>query len=164
MTAVSLPQGGQQNFVPHVTKLRRFALLFLSQHLSLLPLTMSERIATVSRTTSLSRPIRLRPVASLFPEPLPEDYTFLSDVAFDKQICIRHPAYDDGDDILLVLPAQDHADGGIHYGLVITACHIIANNQDGSLTASRTGAPIDADLDDVLYAGDYYYHVPPLCT
>jgi hypothetical protein len=109
-------------------------------------------------------PIRIRPVATLFPEPLPKDYTHLSSVSFNKKIFIRHPAYDDRDNVLLVLPAQDHADGGIHYGLIITACHIISNNQEGSLTASRTGAPIQADVDDVLCAGDYYYHVPPLCT
>jgi hypothetical protein len=123
---------------------------------------MTEHVAAAS--TRISQPYSALTGCNSFPKTLSEDYIFLSDASFDKQICIQHPTYDDSDNILLILPAQDHADGGLHYGLVIIACHIISNNQEGSLTASRTGASIQADVDDVLCTGDYYYHVPPLCT
>lgn len=59
------------------------------------------------------------------------------------------------------LYALDHELGGIHHGLAHTACALVAGNRhDGYLSESRGGNAINAGMDDVLHAGDYYFHVP----
>ncbi|EGP81914.1 uncharacterized protein MYCGRDRAFT_98057 [Zymoseptoria tritici IPO323] len=83
-------------------------------------------------------------------------------------LIIRHPGYpdDESNNVLLTLPATDGtADApGIQYGLVHTACAIIANNRfDGQLTTSRHLPAADEyaapPFESLLPAGDYYFHL-----
>ncbi|KAI0071911.1 hypothetical protein K474DRAFT_1712070 [Panus rudis PR-1116 ss-1] len=79
-----------------------------------------------------------------------------TDVAFYGTIYIFHP----GDDsLLLSLPAYDsfQGRGGISHRLVREACSILANNNDGFLTADREGNQLVPNDDAILAAGEYYY-------
>ncbi|ESZ95101.1 hypothetical protein SBOR_4512 [Sclerotinia borealis F-4128] len=112
--------------------------------------------------------IKTRDAATLYPDPPPDHYQFLIATPNSQKyrIFFRHPAYPPGDNIIFILHALDHADGGIHHGLAHCACSIFADNRiDGYL--SRTcndeyGDRIDAAWDDILPAGDvdYYFYVP----
>ena len=106
--------------------------------------------------------ILLREPSSLFPAPLPAHYSFLSSAPGSRRrINIRHPGYEPEDDLLFTVYALDHEEGGIHHGLLHTTCAIISGNRyDGSLSKSGDGTPIAAGMDDVLQAGEYYFHVP----
>jgi len=106
--------------------------------------------------------ILLRDPSTLFPTPLPAHYSFLSSAPGSRRrINIRHPGYEPEDDLLLTLYALDHEDGGIHHVLLHTTCAIISGNRcDGYLSESCDGTPITAGMDDVLRAGEYYFHVP----
>ena len=51
---------------------------------------------------------------------------------------------------------------GIHYGTAITACQILACNEDGYLSTSRdrnSHGRINVDLDSIMPYGLYYYHI-----
>ena len=53
---------------------------------------------------------------------------------------LRHPGYSDTGNILMVLPALDHPQGGIHHETARIARAIVANNRwEGFLTETRTG-------------------------
>ena len=53
---------------------------------------------------------------------------------------LRHPGYSDTGNVLMVLPALDHPQGGIHHETTRIACAIIANNRwEGFLTETRMG-------------------------
>ncbi len=105
--------------------------------------------------------VKLRPPAT-FDVAIAEEYQFLKSAC--TSIRFRHPAYPPEDNLLLILYAWDHADGGLHYGLAHTACAIIADNRfDGYLSTSNlsNSDPIVVAWDDVLPASvDYYFHVP----
>jgi hypothetical protein len=106
-------------------------------------------------------PILLREPADIFPKPLPAAYSFLSRPPIPHRINIKHPAYAVEDENLFSLYAWDHADGGLHYGLVHAACTVVAGNaRGGSLSTSREGQAIESDRDHILRAGSYYFHVP----
>ena len=78
------------------------------------------------------------------------------------QIRLRHPAYDDTTNILLVFPGLDHCDGGIHHGTARMACAIIANNRwNGFLTDTRDGERMDIEDNGILRGEDYYFRVGP---
>ena len=74
----------------------------------------------------------------------------------------RHPA---NDLYFLRLPAFDCCppdNFGIHYGTAITACRILACNEDGYLSTSRDRhghGRINVDLDSIIPRGTYYYHL-----
>ena len=76
----------------------------------------------------------------------------------------RHPA---NDFFFLRLPAVDWwpltSSFGINYGTAITACQILACNENGYLSSSRDRhadyARINCDLDSVIPPGIYYYHL-----
>ena len=105
--------------------------------------------------------IVLREASSIFPTAPPAPYAFLASSPGRRRINIHHPGYDINDDLLFTLYALDHELGGIHHGLAHTACAIVAGNRhDGYLSESRGGNAIHAGMDDVLHAGDYYFHVP----
>jgi hypothetical protein len=104
------------------------------------------------------------------------DYDYLKkythddyDGSFLRNIKFCHPAYDQNCNILFELPAIDHPDGGIHYGLAIDACAIVANNRwDGFLssTADAEAAPLKPPeangRDSILKipeSGSLYYHL-----
>jgi hypothetical protein len=119
-------------------------------------------------------PAELRPCAKVNQTTARPDYAYLEQYAVVQNVteqeamkCIqfRHPGYADNCNTLFELPAIDHPDGGIHYGLAKSACAIVANNRyDGFLSTSADvdAAPIEAELDDVLEwpaDGAYYYHL-----
>ena len=73
----------------------------------------------------------------------------------------RHPA---NNLIFLRLPALDWCPPtfGIHYGTAITACQILACNENGYLSTSRdrhAHGRINVDLDSIIPPGIYYYHL-----
>ncbi|KAK9480329.1 hypothetical protein V1514DRAFT_326091 [Lipomyces japonicus] len=76
-------------------------------------------------------------------------------------IRIRHPGYSPPSDLLFKLYSPDHRMGGIHFGLVMDACAIIANNErDGWLATDRDGERrVNGDLDQVLALKNYWYHL-----
>ncbi|KAH6668239.1 hypothetical protein B0J14DRAFT_442569, partial [Halenospora varia] len=79
-----------------------------------------------------------------------------------ERVNIRHPGYGSSHDLLFSLHTPDHASAGVHYGLVLDACAIIADNRrDGWLSVDREGNNrVGGDLDHVLSNGDYWYNVP----
>jgi hypothetical protein len=97
--------------------------------------------------------IRQRPqihVAPYGPPPVPTRVRF------------RHPA---NGLTFLSLPAHDYcppATFGLHYGTAITACQILACNEEGYLSTSRdphADGRINVELDSIISAGNYYYHL-----
>lgn len=83
-----------------------------------------------------------------------------------RKICLRHPGYTNNDNTLLYFPAYDHGSGGLHLGVALAACGIIAGNQfDGYLSASEESADqaVTQDVNQVLTGTDYYFHPHPIC-
>jgi hypothetical protein len=110
-------------------------------------------------------PIQLRPPRELQEtNVIDERFNYLPSVGAgaDGRINIRHPGYGPDHDLLFSLHTPDHASGGVHYGLVLDACAIIADNRrDGWLSVDREGTTrVEGDLDHVLSNGDYWYNVP----
>jgi len=105
-------------------------------------------------------------------------------------IKLRHPGYPDNKNVLLVFPAldpitADHDDSnnddndnngsndgtnakaafGMHHETARLACAIAANNRwDGFLSRQKgpNATTVLSGPDEVLPAGSYYFHVPPL--
>lgn len=102
-------------------------------------------------------------MSGLFPPLSPTEYLFLEGgQPLNHKISVRHPH---NNDVLFTLFAWDHKDGALHYGLLHTACAIIADNRhDGYLSASRTpnAERIALDHDDLVFCqpANYYFHVP----
>ncbi|KAF2771008.1 hypothetical protein EJ03DRAFT_269637, partial [Teratosphaeria nubilosa] len=109
--------------------------------------------------------------AKEIPSPLP-------DQIHNQVVRVRHPGYDDAGNTLLSFPAvDDHGEGqqqelgGVHAQLVYTACTIVSGNKHGFLSRDKSGTDIAwkpqssaaTECDQVLRAGDYYFHVssPP---
>ena len=83
--------------------------------------------------------------------------------AYDSsfRVHFRHPGYSDSNNILIILPGLDHAEGGIHVNTAQIACAILANNRwDGYFTELRNGPQIDIGPNGVLRGKDYYFQVP----
>ena len=79
-----------------------------------------------------------------------------------RRITIKHPGYQ-GNNTLLTLPACDGVRGDCaHYATIHTACSIVSGNAlNGWLSTSRAGDPtIEPDLDGLVEAGIYFFHVP----
>ncbi|KAI0147254.1 hypothetical protein GGR57DRAFT_264073 [Xylariaceae sp. FL1272] len=92
--------------------------------------------------------IRIRPPAQAFAVASPPV----------GKISFLHPAYADGQNLLLILPALDN--DGIHHETARIACCIIANCRwDGYFSISRNGPRIDQGPDDVLAERQYFFHV-----
>ncbi|KAK9480328.1 hypothetical protein V1514DRAFT_194182 [Lipomyces japonicus] len=89
-------------------------------------------------------------------------FDYISTLDMRYFISIHHPAYSPPSDLLFKLYSSDHRMGGIHFGLVMDACTIIANNRrDGWLSTDRNGENrVNGDLDQVLALGNYWYHLP----
>ena len=114
----------------------------------------------MTTSPTLLGPVQVRESADVFPIALPRQYSFLAKPPINNRINLRHPAYEDGSDLLFTLYGWDCAEGGLQYGLVHTACAVIAaNRHDGYLSKSREGERINADRTDILSAGNYFYHV-----
>jgi hypothetical protein len=70
---------------------------------------------------------------------------------FNHRVCLRYPGYSDTCNILMVLPALDHPQGGIHHETARIACSIVANNRwEGFLTETRTGARASVGPNGIL--------------
>lgn len=94
--------------------------------------------------------------------------------AYPTIIEFFHPAYTSSPVVpLLRLSAPDRSAGdgtedvtlrwGLHYGLAITACSIVACNRPGYLTeGSPDGPRITSSGDGLLTSSKYYFHVEPL--
>ncbi|KAL8726656.1 MAG: hypothetical protein Q9166_006578 [cf. Caloplaca sp. 2 TL-2023] len=83
----------------------------------------------------------------------------------DRTISVRHPGYPDSGakNELLILPAFDTPDGGLHYGTVWLSCAIIAGNAwTGYLANDRGGQRLQLGNDDPLREGTYYFYVPQI--
>lgn len=96
--------------------------------------------------------IRQRPQIHVAPHGPPSHSTWVQ---------FRHPA---NNLTFLRLPTFDWRPPifGIHYGTAITACQILACNEDGYLSTSRhrhARGRINVDLDSVIPPGTYYYHI-----
>ena len=95
---------------------------------------------------------RQRPKTQIAPRGPPSKATF---------VWFYHPANDCS---FLTLPAFDCCppNSGIHYGTAITACQILACNEDGYLSTSRNrnaDGRINIDLDSIIPSEEYYYHL-----
>jgi hypothetical protein len=78
----------------------------------------------------------------------------------NHRVYLRHPGYSDTGNILMVLPALDHPQGGIHHETARIACAIVANNSwEGFLTETRTGGRARVDPDGILRGKNYYFRV-----
>lgn len=91
-----------------------------------------------------------------------EHFTYLLSAGDDERVNVRHPGYGPTRNLLFSLYPPDHASAGVHYGLALDACAIIADNRrDGWLSIDREGNNrVEGDLDHVLSNGDYWYNVP----
>ncbi|KAG8632080.1 hypothetical protein KVT40_001220 [Elsinoe batatas] len=98
-------------------------------------------------------------MALTFKDPPP--HPSLKSVVTFEDVRIKHPGYTHSN-LLLCLPATDGS--GIHYATIHTVCAIITNNHfDGFLSPSASPDPsltIDISDNDILAAGEYYFHVP----
>ncbi|KAJ9634922.1 hypothetical protein H2199_008786 [Coniosporium tulheliwenetii] len=98
---------------------------------------------------------------SCFPPPTHPDGSASVSPSAVHRVTLRHPGYDDRNNVLMVLQASDHCDGGIHHATALVACGIAAGNRwDGFFTKLKTGPRIDLPSDGILPNGDYYFHVP----
>lgn len=78
----------------------------------------------------------------------------------NHRVYLRHPGYTDTGNILMVLPALDHPQGGIHHETARIACAIVANNRwEGFLTETRTGERALVGPDGILRGNNYYFRV-----
>jgi hypothetical protein len=76
-------------------------------------------------------------------------------------VTFRHPGYPDEHNIIMVLPALDDAQGGIHHETALIACAVVARNRwDGFLSEQRTGSGVLTPRDDFLRGKDYYFRLP----
>jgi hypothetical protein len=97
---------------------------------------------------------------SQYKAPLHEDGGQNLPTDLNHRVYLRHPGYSDMGNILMVLPALDHPQGGIHYETARIACAIIANNRwEGFLTELRTGEPAQVGPDGILRGKNYYFRV-----
>ncbi|KAL8944613.1 MAG: hypothetical protein Q9211_000514 [Gyalolechia sp. 1 TL-2023] len=80
----------------------------------------------------------------------------------EVDIFVKHPGYEEGENDLMFFRGFDRSEEreGLHYGTVLTACHIVSGRSDGYLAEKKGGTPIDLRFDDVLTRGQYYYTVP----
>ena len=95
---------------------------------------------------------RQRPKTQIAPRGPPSKPTF---------VWFYHPT---NDCPFLTLPAFDCCppNSGIHYGTAITACQILACNENGYLSTSRNrnaDGRVTIELDSIIPSGKYYYHL-----
>jgi hypothetical protein len=76
-------------------------------------------------------------------------------------VIFRHPGYPDEHNIIMVLPALDDAQGGLHPETALIACAVVAGNRwDGFLSEQRTGSGVLTPQDGVLRGKEYYFRLP----
>ncbi|KAG9625128.1 hypothetical protein KCU64_g19447, partial [Aureobasidium melanogenum] len=73
-------------------------------------------------------------------------------------VTFRHPGYRAEHNIIMILPALDDAQGGIHHETALTACVIVAGNRwDGFLREQGTGSRDMTPRDGILKGKDYFF-------
>lgn len=78
----------------------------------------------------------------------------------NHRVYLRHPGYSDTGNTMMVLPALDHPQGGIHHETARIACAIVANNRwEGFLTETRAGGRTAVGSDGILRGKSYYFRV-----
>jgi hypothetical protein len=76
-------------------------------------------------------------------------------------VTFRHPGYSDEHNIIMVLPALDDAQGGLHHETALIACAVVAGNRwDGFLSEQRTGSGVLTPRDGVFRGKEYYFRLP----
>jgi hypothetical protein len=76
-------------------------------------------------------------------------------------VTFRHPGHPDEHNIIVVLPALDDAQGGIHHETALIACAVVAGNRwNGFLSGDRTGSGVLTPRDGVLRGKEYYFRLP----
>lgn len=97
-----------------------------------------------------ARPLFAAPTHQDGGRDIPEDAT--------HTVTFRHPGYRDEHNIIMVLPALDDAQGGIHHETALTACAIVAGNRwNGFLREQRTGSRVTTPRDGILKGKDYFF-------
>ncbi|KAL6713019.1 hypothetical protein ACLMJK_009415 [Lecanora helva] len=83
------------------------------------------------------------------------------------RVIIKHPGYDDSENIMIILAGFDRNDGnskpGLHFGTTSAICAIISGSHGGYFSKNKDGneeARLHHQPDDLLEAGECYYHVP----
>ncbi|KAL8931681.1 MAG: hypothetical protein Q9216_007114 [Gyalolechia sp. 2 TL-2023] len=81
----------------------------------------------------------------------------------NRTIELRHPGYAQGSSSLLFrFPAYDHAHGGLHHHIALTACALVAGNKwNGYLSLTAAGPPVSETHDQVLRGRTYFFHPHP---
>lgn len=83
-------------------------------------------------------------------EKIPEDVTCT--------VTFRHPGYPDEHNIIMVLPALDDVQGGVHHETALIACAVVAGNRwDGFLREQGTGSRVATPRDAILKGKDYFF-------
>jgi len=78
-----------------------------------------------------------------------------------KRFIINHPDYDNPHNVLIILQAPDHADGGFQYETARIICGIITNNRwDGYFSHTKRGPEVDIKKTAILPVGEYYFRLP----
>ncbi|KAL8903466.1 MAG: hypothetical protein Q9207_003901 [Kuettlingeria erythrocarpa] len=108
---------------------------------------------TSSRDWSVPAPCYQQPLDPTFP--------------VNCTIELRHPGLADSrSNLLFRFPAYDRLNGGVHYGVALTACAIVAGNKWTGYLSDAAGGPPAADglregVDQVLTGKRYYFHPHP---
>lgn len=95
------------------------------------------------------------------PQRLPEHSEGSGDIPSDRnhEIIIKHPGYDDGYNVILMLPALDRSAGGLDHATVLVICGILTGNRwHGCLTRERDGQPVPQDGFLIVPVGEYYFY------
>jgi hypothetical protein len=75
-------------------------------------------------------------------------------------VMFRHPGYRGEHNIIMVLPALDNAQEGIHHETALNACAVVAGNRwNGFLCEQRIGSRVLTPRDEVLKGKEYYFRV-----
>ncbi|THW63266.1 hypothetical protein D6D19_09669 [Aureobasidium pullulans] len=70
----------------------------------------------------------------------------------------RHPGYRGEHNIIMVLPALDNAQEGIHHETALNACAVVAGDRwNGFFCEQRTGSRVLTPRDEVLKGKEYYF-------
>jgi hypothetical protein len=117
-----------------------------------LPLTPSSMTPLPQQPVKAGQQGDSGPVLSLKPPRQP----FSATVQTGCQATFLHPGYDDGHNILLILPALDSS--GIHHETARIACAILADSRwDGFLSYEKDGPRLEQGPDSILPCRRYYF-------
>ena len=100
------------------------------------------------------------------PQRFPPHAELVDTLSYKEQyVTVKHPAYGDKENTLLILYCPDGQAGGLHFGTARIACGIITNNQlNGSFYSGLDKRHIQLADDDILAPGTYYYHLSQSTT